>query len=92
VEMEFGVPIPGRIWPESKWTRTGIKLIGRAWHPERPRVIGMAAWDPNSEARVADVWAARRRRIIGGNRARYACVRRNTAASGQLRARCPYTC
>jgi tRNA (guanine-N7-)-methyltransferase len=27
VEMEFGVPIPGRILPESEWTRTGIKRL-----------------------------------------------------------------
>jgi tRNA (guanine-N7-)-methyltransferase len=25
--MEFGLPIPGRILPESEWTRTGIKRL-----------------------------------------------------------------
>jgi tRNA (guanine-N7-)-methyltransferase len=27
IEKEFGVPIPGRILPESEWTRTGIKRL-----------------------------------------------------------------
>jgi tRNA (guanine-N7-)-methyltransferase len=27
IETEFGVPIPGRIRPESEWTRTGIKRL-----------------------------------------------------------------
>jgi len=27
IETEFGVPIPGRILPESEWTKTGIKRL-----------------------------------------------------------------
>ena len=43
IETEFGVPIPGRILPESEWARTAIKR--RRWLSLRSAMSSAAVSD-----------------------------------------------
>jgi tRNA (guanine-N7-)-methyltransferase len=43
IETEFGVPIPGRILPESEWARTAIKRLPPAGALDWPAIFGRSA-------------------------------------------------
>ena len=43
IEMEFGVPIPGRILPEAQWVRTGIKRLPLDGPLDWPAIFGRRA-------------------------------------------------
>lgn len=43
IELEFGVPIPGRILPESQWVRTGIKRLPPDGPLDWPAIFGRTA-------------------------------------------------
>lgn len=43
IEVEFGVPIPGRIKPEAEWARTAIKHLPPAAHLDFAAIFGRVA-------------------------------------------------
>jgi tRNA (guanine-N7-)-methyltransferase len=64
VEREFGVPFPGRILPEERWTRTALKNLPRTGRMDWSAIFGRAA------PLVMDLGCGNGRFIIGSALAR----------------------
>ena len=59
IETEFGVPIPGRILPESEWARTAIKRLPPPGPLDWAAIFGRdAAARPGAGLRQRSVHAA----------------------------------